>query len=293
MNHVEHTAHYDRYESAVPDWARKTLAEQAGDPRDPLYDEAALAEGRTHDRHWNAAMREMRETGYMHNHMRMYWGKKILEWSPSPERRSGARWRSTTATSSTGAIRTRSPTSPGVRPARPPWARRKIFGTVRYLSANTLRKFDAEAYLHTVDELCARRKRERGPGAGAAAGLTGRDHGSHQDLARRPVPARPAHRDRPSYNPLFPQARRLGRRHRRPPRPRRPAGEVCRHARPRPPTGSRRSTWCGPAARWPRRSRPSEHGRFGRLRASHVIEHTPDLVAFPRRRPAAAQARRV
>ncbi|WP_298956082.1 deoxyribodipyrimidine photo-lyase [uncultured Methylobacterium sp.] len=156
MNHVEHTADYDRYESAVPDWARKTLAEQAGDPRDPLYDEAALAEGRTHDRHWNAAMREMRETGYMHNHMRMYWGKKILEWSPSPEEA----FRRTLALNNRYFLDGRDPNSFtnvawvfGLHDR--PWARRKIFGTVRYLSANTLRKFDAEAYLRTVDELCA------------------------------------------------------------------------------------------------------------------------------------------
>jgi deoxyribodipyrimidine photo-lyase len=50
-----------------------------------LYDRKALQAAETHDPYWNAAMVEMRHTGFMHNYMRMYWGKKILEWSPSPE----------------------------------------------------------------------------------------------------------------------------------------------------------------------------------------------------------------
>ncbi|WP_018263446.1 deoxyribodipyrimidine photo-lyase [Methylobacterium sp. WSM2598] len=156
MNHVHYQPGYDRYESAVPDWARRALAEHAGDRRDPLYDEAALEEGRTHDRHWNAAMREMRETGYMHNHLRMYWGKKILEWSPSPEEG----FRRTLRLNNRYFLDGRDPNSftnvawiYGLHD--PPWGRRPIFGTVRYLGPNTLRKFDAAGYLRSVEALCA------------------------------------------------------------------------------------------------------------------------------------------
>jgi deoxyribodipyrimidine photo-lyase len=156
MNYVFYTEGYDSYARAVPDWARKTLAEHARDPRPQAYTEAELAEGRTHDRYWNAAQAEMRETGYMHNHLRMYWGKKILEWSPSPEEGFARTLRLNNRYFLDG----RDPNSftnvawvYGLHDR--PWARRKIFGTVRYQSENSLRKFDAKAYLRTVEDLCA------------------------------------------------------------------------------------------------------------------------------------------
>ncbi|MEZ5064774.1 MAG: deoxyribodipyrimidine photolyase [bacterium] len=75
---------YDRY-SSLPDWARKTLAEHAGDPRPERYDLAALRDADTADPIWNAAQRQLLQEGRMHNYLRMLWGKKILEWSRSPE----------------------------------------------------------------------------------------------------------------------------------------------------------------------------------------------------------------
>ena len=97
-------------------------------------------------------MREMRETGYMHNHMRMYWGKKILEWSPTPEEAFDDRCcHSTTAISSTAATRTRSPMSAWIFGLHDrPWGPRPVFGTVRYMGAATLKKFDAAAYVAEV-----------------------------------------------------------------------------------------------------------------------------------------------
>ncbi len=155
MNHVHTNPGYDAYAQAVPDWARKALAEHADDPRPHLYDEEALAQGRTHDEYWNAAMREMRVTGYMHNHLRMYWGKKILEWSPSPEEAFAVTLRLNNRYFLDG----RDPNSFtnvawlfGLHDR--PWGRRKVFGTVRYLGQNTLRKFDAKAYLKAVEDLC-------------------------------------------------------------------------------------------------------------------------------------------
>jgi deoxyribodipyrimidine photo-lyase len=73
---------YDRYAS-LPQWARRTLREHDRDPRPYLYSVDELETAATHDPIWNAAQRELLETGRIHNYLRMLWGKKILEWSPS------------------------------------------------------------------------------------------------------------------------------------------------------------------------------------------------------------------
>ena len=73
---------YARYES-LPGWARGTLEEHEGDPRPYLYSLPELREARTHDPLWNAAQRQLLEEGIIHNYLRMLWGKKILQWTPS------------------------------------------------------------------------------------------------------------------------------------------------------------------------------------------------------------------
>jgi deoxyribodipyrimidine photo-lyase len=78
-----YTANYDAY-ACIPNWASKTLADHQHDKRDYVYSRRQLENADTHDPYWNAAMLEMKHTGFMHNYMRMYWGKKILEWSASP-----------------------------------------------------------------------------------------------------------------------------------------------------------------------------------------------------------------
>jgi deoxyribodipyrimidine photo-lyase len=83
VNFIHFTPDYDTYE-CLPDWAKKTLKEHAKDLRPIKYTITELEQAQTHDPYWNAAMDEMKTTGFMHNYMRMYWGKKILEWSPSP-----------------------------------------------------------------------------------------------------------------------------------------------------------------------------------------------------------------
>ncbi|PZO81361.1 MAG: deoxyribodipyrimidine photolyase [Mesorhizobium amorphae] len=155
MNHVHHTTHYDRFEDSIPEWAQKTLGEQEGDERPTLYSDKELAEGRTDDHGWNVAMREMRETGFMHNHLRMYWGKKILEWSKTP----AEGFKRTLALNNRFFLDGRDPNSftnvawvYGLHDR--PWARRPIFGTVRYQSENSLRKFNLKAYEKAVDRLC-------------------------------------------------------------------------------------------------------------------------------------------
>ena len=75
---------YDRFES-LPDFARKTLDAHRSDRRSHLYTLAQFDGAQTHDEIWNAAQRELTTTGCMHNYLRMLWGKKILEWTETPE----------------------------------------------------------------------------------------------------------------------------------------------------------------------------------------------------------------
>lgn len=75
---------YDAY-ATLPDWARTTLDEHRDTPRAHVYDREQLRAARTHDIAWNACMTLARETGYLHNHLRMYWGKQVLLWSATPE----------------------------------------------------------------------------------------------------------------------------------------------------------------------------------------------------------------
>jgi deoxyribodipyrimidine photo-lyase len=84
VNFVSRNPAYDRLEGC-PEWARKTLARHASDRRPILYTAAALEAAETHDPLWNAAQKEMVLTGRMHNYLRMYWAKKILEWSVDAE----------------------------------------------------------------------------------------------------------------------------------------------------------------------------------------------------------------
>ena len=83
LNMCSRRADYDRYES-LPQWAQQTLAEHENDQRPHLYTFDELEEARTHDEIWNAAQTQLRRDGRIHNYLRMLWGKKVLEWSPSP-----------------------------------------------------------------------------------------------------------------------------------------------------------------------------------------------------------------
>lgn len=84
VNFVHYQSKYDEY-GCLPEWSRKTLRAHRRDKRYHVYSRAQLEAADTHDPYWNAAQREMNTTGFMHNSMRMYWGKKILEWKRTPE----------------------------------------------------------------------------------------------------------------------------------------------------------------------------------------------------------------
>jgi len=154
INFVACHRDYDSYRG-LPDWAQKTLAEHRADDRARRYRLAELEAAKTHDPYWNAAMREMVHTGFMHNYMRMYWGKKILEWSDTPE----AAYRTTLHLNNKYFLDGRDPNSYanvawifGLHDR--PWPERPVFGKVRYMNANGLRrKFDMDAYIAAVDQL--------------------------------------------------------------------------------------------------------------------------------------------
>lgn len=136
-----------------PNWAQESLTAHADDAREVIYDLDAFEQADTHDPLWNAAQLEMVRTGKMHNYMRMYWAKKILEWSESPQEATriavllndryeldgrdsngyaGIAW-------SIGGVHDR------------PWQERPVYGKIRYMNYNgAKRKFDVDAYIRRV-----------------------------------------------------------------------------------------------------------------------------------------------
>lgn len=154
INFVWFTPDYDKF-SCLPDWAKLTLKNHAKDKRETIYSREELEQSRTHDPYWNAAMTEMRVTGFMHNSMRMYWGKKVLEWSPSPEEA----FETLLAINNKHFLDGRDPNSyAGVSWAfgkhDTAWAERPIFGKTRYMNAAGLkRKCDIEGYVEKVKRL--------------------------------------------------------------------------------------------------------------------------------------------
>ena len=155
VNFCHFNPRYDSYDG-LPAWSRKTLAECRRDPREHVYTREQLDRGQTEDRYWNAAQLEMVRTGYMHNYMRMYWGKRILEWKRTPQEayadaiylnnRYFLCGRDPNAWANVGWLFGLHDRPWG--PARP------VFGLVRYMNAKGLeRKFDMDAYVAWVDAL--------------------------------------------------------------------------------------------------------------------------------------------
>lgn len=140
---------YDQYDS-LPDWARRSLAEHAGDQRPHVYTLQQFEAAETHDELWNAAQRQLLREGRIHNYLRMLWGKKILEWSASPR----AALNIMIALNDKYAMDGRNPNSySGIfwvlgRYDRAWGPERPIFGKIRYMtSANTARKVKVKRYI--------------------------------------------------------------------------------------------------------------------------------------------------
>jgi deoxyribodipyrimidine photo-lyase len=149
-NFCHYCPHYDAV-AGFHAWARKTLDEHRADPRPYLYTPKQFEDAKTHDPIWNAAQKEMTEHGKMHGYMRMYWAKKILEWTKTPEDAmkiavhlndkyeldgrdpngyTGIAW-------AIGGVHDR------------PWGERAVFGMIRYMTDGGLkRKFDTDAYVN-------------------------------------------------------------------------------------------------------------------------------------------------
>jgi deoxyribodipyrimidine photo-lyase len=152
MNFCHFEPRYAVY-AALPEWARKSLAKHAKDKRPHVYGREQLETAQTHDPYWNAAQLQMVHTGFMHNYMRMYWGKKILEWTRTPEE--AFEW--TLAINNKYLLDGRDPNAfanvawiYGTHDR--PWGpERPIFGLVRYMNAAGLeRKFDIARYVRTI-----------------------------------------------------------------------------------------------------------------------------------------------
>jgi len=146
---------YDSFKG-FPDWARKTLNKHRKDKRLYIYTAEQLENALTHDELWNAAQREMVVRGKMHGYMRMYWAKKLLDWTESPDAAlqiaiylndkyeldgrdpngyAGIAW-------SIGGVHDRA------------WNERKIFGKIRYMSYNGCRsKFNVDTYIENMRTL--------------------------------------------------------------------------------------------------------------------------------------------
>lgn len=155
INFVARNPNYDRL-AGCPDWALATLAKHAHDPRPVLYSAQQLEAGETHDAMWNAAQKEMVLTGRMHNYLRMYWAKKILEWSPDAE----TAFEIAIDLNDRYEMDGRDPNgyagiawAIGGKHDRP-WPERSIFGTVRFMSLqSTGKKFDSAGYIARMKTL--------------------------------------------------------------------------------------------------------------------------------------------
>jgi deoxyribodipyrimidine photo-lyase len=154
-NFCYYNRYYDSFEG-FPSWAKKSLDEHRVDEREYLYSRTELEKGETHDNLWNAAQMEMVKQGKMHGYMRMYWAKKILEWTESPETAceiaiflndkyeldgrdpngyAGIAW-------SIGGVHDRA------------WRERSVFGKVRYMSYRGIAsKFDIKSYINKVNSI--------------------------------------------------------------------------------------------------------------------------------------------
>jgi deoxyribodipyrimidine photo-lyase len=157
VNFVRFTPKYDSPECADA-WAQATIAAHARDERQPLYTLDQLESGRTYDDLWNAGQAQMVRYGWMHNYVRMYWAKKILEWTPD------------VATAMKYAIHLndkyfldgRDPNGyAGIAWAilgkfDRAWGERAVFGKIRYMSgASTGRKFNSKKYIEQMELLPA------------------------------------------------------------------------------------------------------------------------------------------
>jgi deoxyribodipyrimidine photo-lyase len=155
-NFVRFNPGYDRLESCEP-WAVRTLKEHQRDEREHVYSEQPLENAETHDPLWNAAQKQMVVGGWMHGYLRMYWAKKILEWTRSPQEGYDIAVRLNDRYELDG----RDPNgyagiawAIGGKHDRAWGPERPVYGKIRYMSyQSTSRKFDSKLYIQRVETL--------------------------------------------------------------------------------------------------------------------------------------------
>ncbi|MDD2682300.1 MAG: deoxyribodipyrimidine photolyase, partial [Bacilli bacterium] len=152
-NYVTYNKYYDNFLFITESWAYKTMNEHANDKKEYIYSISEMIKLKTHDIYFNAAMKEMLETGYMHNYMRMYWAKKIIEWTPTFEEA----YNIIVLLNNKYFIDGRDANSyAGIAwcfgKHDRPWKERNIFGKLRYMNDKGLeRKFDINKYINRIN----------------------------------------------------------------------------------------------------------------------------------------------
>lgn len=155
FNYVYYNDKYDSFSHITSDWAYKTMDKHVSDTREYIYTLEELESSETHDLYWNAAMDEMKKSGYMHNYMRMYWGKKVIEWTKDYKKA----YKILIYLNNKYFLDGRDPNSYtgvawcfGLHDRA--WKERPIFGKIRYMNKNGLeRKFEMSKYVERVKEL--------------------------------------------------------------------------------------------------------------------------------------------
>jgi len=158
-NFVWYNPQYDQYEG-LPAWTKKTFEKHRIDIREYSYTLAEFEQGTTHDRAWNAMQHELMLTGYLHGYLRMYWGKKILEWTESPEEA----YHIALSLNNRYELDGRDPNGYcGVAwcfgKHDRPWKERPVFGMIRYMNeAGLRRKFRLDGWVQRAEQLHAEHK---------------------------------------------------------------------------------------------------------------------------------------
>lgn len=148
MNFVWYNPGFHRWD-ALPDWAKRTMDAHRADEREYVYTREQWENAATHDPAWNACQTEMVRTGKMHGYLRMYWGKKLIEWSATPEEA----WDTALYLNNKYELDGRDPNGyAGVAwcfgKHDRPWTERSVFGTLRFMNFTGLkRKMDIMAYI--------------------------------------------------------------------------------------------------------------------------------------------------
>jgi len=154
MNFVRYNPRYDRLEG-LQSWAYNTIRSHGFDERPYRYSFSTFENAETHDMLWNATQKELVKTGKIHGYLRMYWGKKVIEWSESPE----AAFKYLVTLNNKYALDGNDPnTYAGIAwcfgKHDRPFRERPIFGKVRYIGSDSIsRKFDVTKYIERINNL--------------------------------------------------------------------------------------------------------------------------------------------